>query len=67
MTISDDPANEVVIRPNEGAGWRVEFPDPSRSGGKFVTIVVHEQEALNLAAQLCPKAQIKIFHEPGKR
>jgi hypothetical protein len=32
-----------------------------------VTIVVHEQEALNLAAQLCPKAQVKIFHLPGKR
>ncbi|WP_062641248.1 hypothetical protein [Caballeronia arationis] len=64
MTVSDGPVDEVGVRPNEHAGWRIEILDADRRGGVFVTIVAQKQEALDLAAQLSPQAQIRVVDDP---
>ncbi|WP_143327975.1 hypothetical protein [Caballeronia pedi] len=51
---------EIIIRPCDGGGWRVEFP---RRGGMDVTVVSSQQEALALALRQCPEAQIRVL--PG--
>lgn len=64
MTISDGPVDEVGVRRNEHAGWRIKVVlDADRRGGVFVTIVAQKQEALDLAAQLYPVAQIRVIDD----
>lgn len=64
MTIGNEPVDEVVVRPNEHAGWRIEVPDADRPGGVFVMIVARKQEALDLAAQLYPRALVRVVDDP---
>ncbi|MDR5754897.1 MULTISPECIES: hypothetical protein [unclassified Caballeronia] len=63
MTVSDGPVDEVGVRRNEHAGWRIKVLDAHRRGGVFVTIVAQKQEALDLAAQLYPVAQIRVIDD----
>lgn len=64
MSISNQPVDEVVIRRDENTGWRTEVPDADRPAGVFVTIVAHKQEALELAAQLYPRAGLRVVDDP---
>ncbi|WP_321791867.1 hypothetical protein [Caballeronia sp. J97] len=52
---------EIIIRPCDGGGWRVELPC---GGGIEVTLVSSQQEALALARQRYPNAQIRVL--PGR-
>jgi hypothetical protein len=61
MTVSDKRVNEVVVRPDEHAGWRVEVPDERRPEGVFVTIVAHREDALKIAADMYPTAKIRVL------
>ncbi|MFM0515941.1 MULTISPECIES: hypothetical protein [Caballeronia] len=49
---------EIIIRPAAGGVWRVEVP---RKGGVFVREANDQDEALSLARQLSPKAQIRLL------
>ncbi|WP_250435486.1 hypothetical protein [Caballeronia sp. ATUFL_F2_KS9A] len=60
MTPNNESVHEVVVCPDEHAGWRIEVPDPDRPRGVFVTIVAERQEALDLAARLYRNARIKV-------
>ncbi|MDR5832486.1 hypothetical protein P9250_32060 [Caballeronia sp. LP006] len=64
MTIGNGPVNEVIVRPDEHAGWRIAVHDADRPGGVFVTIVAQKQKALDLAAHLYPQAQIRAVDDP---
>ncbi|WP_250514183.1 hypothetical protein [Caballeronia sp. INDeC2] len=52
---------EIVIRPRDAGGWRIEFP---RGPGMFVAVVSQQHKALMLARQLQPSAHIRIL--PGR-
>jgi hypothetical protein len=64
MTISDKPVDEVVFRPDNDAGWRLEVPDAARPDGVFVTVVAHKQDALQLAADMYPTAHVRVIDDP---
>lgn len=53
---------EVIVRPNDGAGWRVEFPR-QRGTGAFVVVVKDELFALRLAKSLGQQAEIRVIHD----
>lgn len=63
MTRDNESADEVVVCPDQHAGWRIEVPDPDRPQGVFVTIVAERQEALDLAGRLYPNARIKVVDD----
>ncbi|WP_250523519.1 MULTISPECIES: hypothetical protein [unclassified Caballeronia] len=64
MTVSDKRVDEVVVRPDEHAGWRVEVPDKDRPQGVFVTIVADSEGALKIAADMYPTAKIQVVDSP---
>ena len=49
---------DIIIRPAEGGVWRLEVP---RDGGVLVKKANDQDEALSLARQLRPKAQIRLL------
>ncbi|MDR5785096.1 MULTISPECIES: hypothetical protein [unclassified Caballeronia] len=63
MTRDNESVGEVVVCPDEHAGWRIEAPDPDRPQGVFVTIVADRQAALELAARFYPNARIKVVDD----
>lgn len=50
---------EIIIRPAHDGGWRVEVP--CEGGGVAVTIVCDQVQAVALARQLHPNAQIRVL------
>lgn len=64
MTISDRQLDEVVVRRDEHAGWRLEVPDENRPGGVFATIVADKESALKLAADMYPTANVRVVDSP---
>ncbi|SAK42817.1 hypothetical protein AWB77_00499 [Caballeronia fortuita] len=50
---------EVIVRPAEGGGWRVEIPRDY--GPASVTLVSDQSAALELARTLKPNADIRIL------
>jgi|GEM_PF-3249825 len=65
MTLSDKPVDEVVVRPDKHAGWRIEVPDSTRPDGVFVTVIAHKEDALGVAADLYPTAKIQVRDDPA--
>ena len=49
---------EIIIRPCSGGGWQVEVPTEH---GTRVAFAYSEQEALDLARDIRPKANVRIL------
>ncbi len=51
-------SEEVIVRPQHDAGWRVELPHAEYL---FIVIVADEAQAVRLARQLRPTSSIRIL------
>lgn len=49
---------EIIVRPSNNGRWRVEVP---HERGVFVTLASDQNQAVTLARQLRPNAQIRLL------
>ncbi len=58
---TNDPCDDVVIlRPHSGAGWSVELQQADTEGRKFAAVVGDKNQALRLAAEMCPGIPVRV-------
>lgn len=55
---------EVIVRKQDGVGWRVEVPHAQDGRKKFTAVVPDKKHALQLAAQMCPGLPIRVLFAP---
>jgi hypothetical protein len=51
----------VVLRQQRGAGWRVELSHVEDGGRVFTAVVAEKEQALKLAAQMCPNVPVRVI------